>query len=286
VARYVIITPVRNEAQRIEKTADAIVNQTIRPTAWVIVDDGSQDGTAEITGRYAQRYPWISVIRRKDRGFREPGKGVIEAFYDGYQFLQSVDWDYLVKFDGDLSIRPDYFEKCFERFDQSPELGIGGGLVREPGQEAVMTCSHPLFHVRGATKIYRRACWESIGGLIKAPGWDTLDEVKANMLGWKTRTFVEIEVHQLKHTGSADGVWQDMSKNGFANYIMGYHPLFLLGKCVKRMLHRPYLVGGAALLCGYIRGYFKRSPRVDQAVIKYVRRQQLQRILGKESIWK
>lgn len=284
--RYVVVTPVRNEAERIEKTAEAMIGQTICPTAWIIVDDGSQDGTGEIIERYARNYPWISTIHRRDRGFREPGTGVIAAFYDGYKSVASLPWDYLVKFDGDLSMGLDYFERCFERFDRCPELGIGGGLVREPDQQGAATCNHPLFHVRGATKIYRRACWESIGGLIQAPGWDTLDEVKANMLGWKSKTFVELEVRQLKGTGSADGAWKDMSKNGFANYVMGYHPLFFLAKCVKRAAQRPYFVGGGALLYGYTRGYLKRLPRVEKSVIQYVRRQQLLKMLGRESIWK
>lgn len=282
--RYVVITPVRNEAARFEQTCQAIVGQTIVPRAWVIVDDGSKDGTDKVAGRYASQYPWISVIRRHDRGFRAPGSGVIEAFYDGYQSLVT-DWDYLIKFDADLTMEADYFERCFEQFAREPRLGIGGGNVREPDGNQRSVSAHPRFHVRGATKIYRRSCWESIGGLLKQPGWDTLDEIKANMEGWETKTFANIEVCQLKHTGSADGTWRDMTKNGLANYIVGYHPLFLVAKCAKRAWAHPFSLGASAIFYGYVEGYFKGIARVDKKVIKYVRQQQIRRLLGLSSIW-
>jgi biofilm PGA synthesis N-glycosyltransferase PgaC len=284
--RYIIITPVRNEGKRFQETAMWITTQTLRPVQWIIVDDGSSDGTETIADRYSSQYSWISVVHRSDRGSRQPGAGVIEAFYEGYESLTVRDWAYLVKLDGDLSAAPDYFERCLNEFQESPQLGIGGGLVSEPNQISELVCPHPMFHVRGATKIYRRACWDSIGGLLKAPGWDTLDEVKANMLGWETRTFLNIPVRQLKATGSADGSWNDAVKNGLANYISGYHPLFLIAKCLRRIGRQPYLLGASGILYGYITGYLKRIPRVkDRALIHYLRKQQLRRLVGRSSIW-
>jgi len=286
--RYLVITPVRNEEHNFPRTVESFVSQTIRPARWVIVDDGSKDRTAAIADEAAARHDWIRVVHRADRGFRQPGTGVVQAFNDGLAVAGAEPWDYLVKFDGDLAFDPDYFAQCFARFDRDPKLGIGGGLIcrRDAAGLVGESLGDPAFHVRGATKIYRRACWEQIGGLFMAPGWDTLDEIKASLLGWTTLTFRELKIHQLKDTGSADGTWRNWVKNGRANYITGYHPLFMLAKCVKRIFSAPYVIGAAGLGWGYVQGALQRVPQVpDPALIKYVREQQLRKLTGRPSIW-
>ena len=119
----------------------------------------------------------------------------------------------------------------------------------------------PVFHVRGATKIYRRECWEQIGGLKVLTGWDTIDELKANMVGWNTKTFTELRLIQHKTTGSADGDWKNYVKNGLANYITGYHPAFMMLKCIKRLAEKPYILVSAGLFWGFLKGICKTFPR-------------------------
>jgi glycosyltransferase involved in cell wall biosynthesis len=255
----------------------------------VIVDDGSTDGTGEILRAAAREHEWLKIANRADRGFRKPGGGVIEAFYEGYAALGSDPWGFLVKLDGDLQFQPGYFEQCLARFQADAKLGIGGGTVccEVSGQWVEEVKGDPPFHVRGATKIYRRACWEAIGGLVKAPGWDTLDEIKANMLGWRTYSFKDLTLLQLKGTGTADSLWTNWFKNGRANYITGYHPLFMLSKCAQRLFRKPYLVGGAALWFGFVSGYWLRVRRTDDVeLIRYLRRQQIRRLTLRTSLWR
>lgn len=284
--RYIIITPARDEGKHIEKTIKCVISQTIKPIKWVIVNDGSSDDTGEIIDKYARQYPWIETIHRNNRGFRKAGGGVIEAFYDAYNSLTSEIWDFIVKMDGDLVFDDNYFERCFEYFRMNTKLGIGGGVIHYIIDGKEKEEKTPIFHVRGATKIYKAECWDAIGGLIKAPGWDTIDEVKANMLGWETRSFTDIKVIHLKYTGSADGVLRDLIKHGTANYIAGYHPLFMFIKCLKRTFQKPYLVGSVILLCGFIRGYMKKVPQIDdKELIDYIRQQQLRKLMLRKSIW-
>jgi biofilm PGA synthesis N-glycosyltransferase PgaC len=308
---YVIITPARNEEPHLPKTIESVASQTLQPQQWILVNDGSTDDTGRIMDRAARQHSWMKAVHRSDRGFRKSGGGVIEAFYDGYAQLPAANpqpstssrsraphstlssqpstssWDYLVKLDADLSFDASYFSDCFERFDAEPKLGIGGGticglidgvLVAESGGD-------PSFHVRGATKIYRRACWEAIGGLMQAPGWDSLDELKANLLGWKTSTFRDLKLHQHRQTGDADGSWKNWVKNGLANYITGYHPAFMLVKCVRRGLHTGSVTIPFGLGWGFLSGYLKGVPQAEPEVIRYVRQQQIRRLLLKPSLW-
>jgi poly-beta-1,6-N-acetyl-D-glucosamine synthase len=319
-SQYVVITPARNEQDNIGHTIRSMAAQTHRPLCWVIVNDGSTDETGAMIDAAAREHSWILAVHRKDRGSRRPGAGVIEAFYDGCALLNETNpllldrgegsrvrsrdsavafspratphaqptWDFLVKFDADLSFTPDYFERCLEKFSEDPKLGLGGGMISQEvaGQLVCESPGDPAFHVRGATKIYRRACWEAIGGLIHAPGWDTVDELKANMLGWTTLTFRDIPLRHHRFTGTADGVWRNYVKFGLANYITGYHPLFMLVKCLSRSVKKPYLMGAIGLWWGFCRGYVKRVKQVaDPEFIRYVRRQQINRLLFRPSIW-
>jgi biofilm PGA synthesis N-glycosyltransferase PgaC len=285
--RYVVITPARNEAPYLRGTIDSMARQTIQPAQWLIVDDGSTDDTAAIIEDAARKHLWITLVRRRDRGFRKSGGGVVEAFYDGYAHVREPAWDFIVKLDADVTFEPDYFAVCFSKFASDATLGIAGGtiLVKGNGTVKVDSPGDPPFHVRGATKIYRRSCWEQISPLVPAPGWDTIDEVRANMHGWTTRTFADVPMIQHRATGASDGEWRNWYKNGLANYVTGYHPLFMLAKCVKRAFRRPP-VASLALGAGFCSGYLKRVPQFeDLDAVRYLRRQQLRRLMSRPSIY-
>jgi len=320
-AKYIVISPVRNEERYLPQTIRCMAAQSARPAEWILVNDGSTDATGSIIAAAAAQHAWIKSIHRKDRGFRQAGSGVMEAFYDGYAQLSTLDssaptfdsgavaskrngdghhsitpglhhpsppWDFLAKFDGDLSFSADYFEQCFSRFASDPKLGIGGGTICNEvnGTLEVESKIDPAFHVRGATKIYRRECWDQIGGLIHAPGWDTVDEVKANMLGWTTRTFPDLKLVHHRPAGQAYGQWSNSLKNGRANYVAGYHPLFMLLKCLRRLFEKPYVIEGVGLGVGFVVGYLKRIPQVpDKEVIRFFRREQINRLLGRRNLW-
>jgi biofilm PGA synthesis N-glycosyltransferase PgaC len=285
--KYVIVTPARDEQEYVEATIASVASQTILPTEWIIVNDGSSDRTGTIVEQHAARFPWIHVVHRHNRGFRKPGGGVVETFYSGYHTIQSNDWEFIVKLDGDLTFPQDYFEKCFHQFRREPRLGVGGGEIYHDFGKGLKLEVNPRFHVRGATKIYRRACWEAIGGLVAAPGWDTIDEVKANMLGWKTNSFSDLHLHHHRPTGTANGLVRDSVKHGLVCYMSGYHPLFVAASCFYRLSRKPYVIGSASILFGFLQGYLKRLPRVSEpCVVRYLRRQQLRRLCGLETIWR
>jgi len=284
---YIVISPVRDEAKYLPETISSMCAQTRRPARWILVNDGSSDQTGQIIDQAAAGNPWITAVHRGNRGFRQAGTGVVEAFYSGYELIAGEPWDYISKFDGDLVFGPDYFDKCLREFDPNPKLGIVGGLCCKPDQPTEPESTwDPWFHVRGPTKIYKRQCFEEIGGLIRAPGWDSFDELKANMLGWQTRTLDDIRIIHKRPTGSAYGSWRDWVKHGVANYVAGYDPVFMALKCLRRTLRHPLTWEGPGLVFGFISGYVKGISQVeDKAVIRYVRQQQWRAMTFQPSLW-
>jgi biofilm PGA synthesis N-glycosyltransferase PgaC len=285
---YLVISPVRNEAEHIEKTILSMLNQTIKPKEWIIVDDGSKDRTYEIIKKYGEEYEWIKIIQRTDRGYAEPGRGVMEAFYKGYDNRTCNDFDYIVKLDGDLSFDSNYFESLFKKFLENPKLGIAGGVCYIKVYGKLHLETHPEFHVRGPTKVYRRECWEQIGGLIRHLGWDTIDEIAARYHGWETKSFKDVKLIHHKITGSTTGGFKWAIKCGKSNYYCGYHPLFVLATGVRRSIFlQPNLFNGIGVMLGFFSCYLKKEERYKELeIIKYLRKEQMKRMLFRPSIWR
>ena len=283
--RYCMITPTRDDEEFIAATIEAVVQQTIRPVEWIIVNDGSRDRTGQIIDEYAKKHEWIRPVHRQDRGYRSTGGGV-EAFLDAYCLLNCSNWEFLVNLDGDLTFAPDYFEKCFANFKKMPRLGIAGGTIYNKVGDQLQLEKTAKFHVRGATKIYRRECWNEIGGLLRGLGWDTADEVTANMRGWMTLSFPELRLIHYRLTGTGWGTWGGAVKDGQADYLIGYHPLFFGVKCVRSIFKRPRFIRALGMAYGFSKNSLLHAPQVDKKLISYVRRQQIRRLLGMDSIWK
>lgn len=279
--KYVIITPAHNEEAYIRSTLDSVVAQTVKPEQWVIVDDGSTDNTADIIQEYVERYPWIKRVTLPVEGSRERGSRVMRVFYEGFRLVEA-DYNFIVKLDGDLSFASDYFECLQDKFAKDSRLGIAGGGCYIPVGNEWQLERVPVDHVRGPTKVYRKACFEEIGGLPLVNGWDGIDEWRAQMKGWKTRSYNELIVHHLRPTGAADGKWGGYIKEGEFAFFLGYTWLAILARSIYRGLsERPPLMRGIGIFWGYLHSWIIRKPQFDDAeVIAFMRRKLMRRIVN------
>lgn len=285
---YAIISPVRNEAKYLKRTIQSVIRQTRRPVEWVIVDDGSSDDTVKIAEAAAVQHPWIKVIRRANRGFREPGKGVVEAFNEGMAQLTHRQPDFLCKMDGDLEFAADYFATLLREFALRPNLGMASGatFLQKPGGKIIQEKVAPNFVV-GPIKLYRRTCFEDIGGLEPHLGWDTIDVYRARMRGWETANYPELIVIHLRQMGTAKGIVWGKMKTGMGEHYYGSHPLFVAARCLYRMSERPYGVIGLSIALGYLKALVSREPRMnDPEFIKFLRAEQLSRLRHMLMPWK
>lgn len=260
--RYVIISPVKDEERYVELTLRSVVEQTLEPVRWLLVDDGSKDRTAEIIGHYVEAYPYIRLVRNPHAGMRQPGSAVIRAFICGYAAIGDCDYDFIVKLDCDLSFEPDYFEKLIGRLVQDRSLGIASGVYLEKDKAGGgwKEIGMPFYHAAGACKVLHRKCFEEIGSFIMSAGWDTVDEIRAMTLGWKTGHFSDLQMKHHKAEGSGVGWTRTAMMHGEIYYLTGGTKLFFFLKVFHRIGTKPYLLGAAALLWGYLRAVLKGKP--------------------------
>ena len=278
---YVIISPVRNEEKYIEKTLLSIISQTILPAEYIIVDDGSSDGTATIVKKIASNNPWIRIISKMDRGDIDMGRGVMEACNMGIKEIRTGDWDYIVKLDGDLLLEPDYFSILLGRFRKNKKLGIAGGTCYVFKNGKIAEEAVPSFHPMAAARIYRRKCFEDIGGFIETLGWDTIDLLRAQMKGWETVRYPDLKIKHLRMMSSRKGLWEGKVRLGRNFYITGYHPLFLIARSIYRLMEPPFFVETFGVIYGYLKALLNNERLVvTKEEKRFLRRQQLRRLIG------
>lgn len=237
VGNYAIISPIRNEQDHIRRTLDSVVSQTLLPLQWVIVDDGSTDQTSAIVSEYAEIHPWIQLVSRKDHGNVE---GLVQAedakaFCEGLGYVSLDAVEFIGKLDGDLVLDSGYFGQLLNRATEDAELGIISGVTYFVYGGRRSLENTPTHHTVGAARLWRTACFREIGGLVPALGWDTLDEIRARMRGWKTRSYIELQILHLRPMSSRGSWYKGRMVQGLTDYLLGNHPLFELARCLYRM---------------------------------------------------
>lgn len=281
--QYILITPAKNEAVYIEKTIQSVISQTIKPVKWIIVSDGSTDQTDNIVERYLDKNPFMQLVRlerNKERNFASK----VHAIRKGFENVRGVDYEYYGNLDADISFQPDYYEKILTEFSKNPALGIAGGIVLEKLGNAKF---HPQivseeFSVAGAVQMFRRDCYEEIGGYIplEKGGVDAIAETMARMHGWEVRSFQSIKVVHHKQTGTKKAnILKAKYLLGIAEYSHGNHPLFQILKCLYRAKEKPMIVGSISRLAGYSVAFMREDKiTVPDEVVRYLRKEQLQRL--------
>lgn len=279
--KYVLITSARNEESYIRKALDSVTAQTQLPEQWVIIDDGSTDRTAEIVEDYVARFPWISLIRRVNRPSRHFGAKA-DAVNSGFKFLEVAKFDVVGNVDADISFEPDVMEFLMERFAADSRLGVGGVPYIEGDFDSVRDSFEGENFVAGQLQLFRRQCFEEIGGYTKscAGGIDWIAVMTARMKGWKVRSFAEKRFihHRLMNTAEK-GILAAHISYGQKDYYLGGSPLWEIFRLFFRAMKKPYLIGAAAMFCGYCHAALTRMERpVSVELMRFHRHNQLKKL--------
>jgi poly-beta-1,6-N-acetyl-D-glucosamine synthase len=278
---YVLVTPARNEEAFIEKTIESVVQQTLLPLKWVIVNDGSTDATGTVVSRYAGKYDWIELVNlpvRKERNFAAK----VHAFNAGQERVQNLSYEVIGNLDSDVALDADHFEFLLSKFREDPRLGVAGTVFKEEGYNSETDSLEGQLHVSGQCQLFRRRCFDEIGGYFanKAGGIDWIAVTTARMMGWKTRSFREKSFFHYRHLGTAErSVFAAAFSYGEKDYYLGGHPVWELFRVTYRMIKPPYLVEGFALGMGYGWAMLRRMKRpISRELMSFHRREQMRKL--------
>jgi poly-beta-1,6-N-acetyl-D-glucosamine synthase len=278
---YVVITPARNEAAFIEQTARSMASQTVPPLKWVVVSDGSTDGTDEIVRKYSERFRWIELVRMPERAERHFAAKVY-AFNAGYAKVKDLPYEVICNLDADVSFGEDHFEFLLGKFASHPTLGVAGTAFIEGAALKYDYTVVNIEDVQGQCQVFRRQCFEEIGGYvpIKNGGIDVVPVYLARMKGWQTRTFTERTYIHHRISGTAQcSATLAYFKEGKKDSYLGVHPLWEVLRAVWNMKNRPYVAGGLLLLSGYIwEGIAGKDEPVPAELVVFRRKEQMQRL--------
>lgn len=279
--RYALISPARNEQDFLELTIKSMISQTFLPVKWVIVSDGSTDRTDEIASSYAKQYPWIDFLRMPERTERDFA-GKVGAFNAGLRLLKDVEYDIVGSMDADLTFDSEYFEYLIGKFAENPKLGLGGTPFSDNGEVYDYRYTSPT-HVSGACQMFRKECYEQIGGYVpmKGGGIDVVAVLSARMKGWETRTYTDKVLIHHRPMGSANHGRRLMAayKLGEKGYNLGYHPLWQLFRSVYQLTKPPLIGGGCALFAGYFWAWIRRVKRqISPELVQFQQRDQMKRL--------
>jgi glycosyltransferase involved in cell wall biosynthesis len=281
LSRCILITPARNEEAFIDRTIQSVVNQTVLPMRWVIVNDGSTDGTAAIVARHAALHDWIGMVNmpaHRDRSFAAK----VHCFNAGYATVKHLAHDIVGNLDADISFQKDYLEFLLEQFSEDPALGVAGTTFEEEGYSTGADSFEGETHVAGGCQLFRRQCFEDVGGYVpnKAGGIDWIAVTTARMRGWRTRSFRERSFFHHRTLGTAErGRLRSLFSYGTKDYYLGGHPVWELFRVAYRMSKRPHVLGGLALGFGYGCACLRRIDRpVSDELIRFHRKEQMRKL--------
>lgn len=278
---YVLITAARNEEAFIEKTIQSVISQTILPKKWVIVSDGSTDRTDDIVKGYAVLHPWIELIRITDH-YERQFAAKVNCFNAGYQRLKGLEYDIVGNMDADISFDRDYIEFLLNKFSQIPNLGVAGTPFVEDQRQVYNYNYTNIEHVSGACQLFRRNCFESIGGFvpISGGGEDWIAVTTARQLGWTTKTFIEkVFVHHRPIGSGSGNKFMSWFRLGNRDYCLGWHPLWEVFRVFYQMTKKPLFLGGILLFAGYAGAFLNRKERaVSLELMKFHREEQMKRL--------
>jgi glycosyltransferase involved in cell wall biosynthesis len=278
---YVLITPARNEEAHIEKTIQAVISQTILPEKWVIVSDGSTDRTDDIVKKYLSSHRWFELVRmpeHKDRDWANKA----HCFNAGYQKVKDLEYDIIANLDADISSEDNLFEFLLEKFIRFPDLGVAGVPMIEADYDPVKDGIFNETDVFGACQLFRRECFEEIGGYtpIKWGGIDWVALRTARMNGWKTQSFMEMSFFHHRPMGATESnLWAARINYGKKDYYLGNHPLWEAYRIIYQMTRKPYFLNGLLLFFGYSWACLSRMERpVSRELMNFHRGEQMQRL--------
>jgi glycosyltransferase involved in cell wall biosynthesis len=271
---YILLTPCKNEENNLQHLINSIVDQTVKPKLWVIIDDGSTDNTSKIIAKAEKEHLWIKSIQLKPKK-RDLGKNLAKTLKKGFEFAESlcetnnIEYSYLANVDADLRLEETFFGNLINEFEEDPLLGIASGGTKHLIGNKLIQAKLRYDEPSGGHMVIRKKCFDDCDGFPISYNYDSVLKAKARLRGWKTRRFEENIAIECRDVNSAEGYWKGFFNKGEASYYLNHNPIHVLARSIKYLMKRPFYIGFAYIL-GYISfSLMKRDKLPDIEVKKY-----------------
>jgi biofilm PGA synthesis N-glycosyltransferase PgaC len=278
---YALVTAAYNEEKYITRALESVTAQTLKPSKWIIVNDGSSDRTEDIVREYAEKHSFIklcNVVEDHPRNLTAQ----VNAINRGFSQLKDGTFDFVGNLDADVSFGPEYFEKLLEKFSRDSQLGLAGGFIHEEeGGQFKPRRGNNAASVAHAVQLFRRECLEALGGYkpFSWAGADWYAEVSLRMEGWHVQSFRELRVDHHRPTGRGFGILRYWYRGGVMDYYLGTHPLFELFRLARRVPLKPYVVGAAVRSVAFAWASISGVEReVTPEFMRFLREEQMRRL--------
>lgn len=218
--KFLIIIPAHNEESNLPFTLDSLLRQSYRDFKTVVVNDGSTDNTPAVIRKYTDKDSRLTSVTL-EKSAHQPGSKVVHAFKNGLQTQNMDDFDIICKFDADIILPENYLKTLKKAFEKNADYGLVGGLLYvEKGVGWVYEGNSNRHHVRGPVKAYRKDSFLQMKGIRETLGWDNIDAVLLENLGWKEVVLPELHVRLIKIKG-ADYTMRPAEYYGRYFYFLG-----------------------------------------------------------------
>ena len=271
--KYIVVSPAKNEGKNLPRLIQSMAEQTIKPRVWVILDDGSKDGTPNIIRGAQEEHSWIQSVRLEEHP-RDLGKHYAYVCNTGFNHAikyceaHDIPYEYVGIVDADMTLETELFEKLITEFERNPRLGVASGSIY-----SIINNELILENVRGdillgSPKLWRKKCFEETGGgYLLTYSADAVSVVLAKLRGWEARRFEKINAIQARRTSSAEGLWNGYVINGISAYFLNFNTPYVLIKGLKYTFEKPYYIG-IPYLYGYFTSFLRRLDKIDNKEVR------------------
>lgn len=271
---YLLITPCKNEIDNLPKLIESVLNQAIRPIIWVIVDDGSTDGSLAVEKEASKNYPWIHILEINEESKRDLGPHLSLIVKKGFEYAMylsdehKLDYQFVGNLDADLSIPRSFFKELMDEFESDSKLGAAsGGIKLTKNNQIVHVTGLPEDEPSGGDMLIRKKCYEECNGIPVTYSWDSVFKAKVRLKGWRTKRFEKIVALESRDVSNAEGYWNGYIKYGQSSYYLNFHPIHALLKGVLYVSQKPYYIG-VAFVIGYFKDFLLRKDQVADEELK------------------
>lgn len=269
----IMVTPARDEEDFLKRVVDAVVQSSVRPRLWVIVDDNSEDETSEIARQAISEHDFIRLIRLDDSSPRDIAYRYSYVCALGFEYCISIaddmglQWQYMGLLDADTLVEQTYFEKLIDKLAIDPSVGLASGNVHVFANNRTRRVRAFPDKPSGTARIWRKECFLETGGYGRSQAPDSVSTVKARLRGWGTARYCDITAYQLRETSSASGSWKGYVERGRATHFLDCHPLLVIGRAGSYAIQRRfYLV--LAYFAGYLSAVLKKEEKIDDGDVR------------------